>query len=83
MTYEEPQKYVYLEYLDEIPENTDVPEPPLLRCSERERKQTEFYGQWSNVTDIKEPTSVSETQTNEKWLDAMEKEIDPLTMYEN
>jgi len=74
----EPQKYVYLEYSDEIPENANVPKPPLLRCSERERKQTELYGQRCNVTDIKEPISVSEAQTNEKWLDAMEKEIGSL-----
>jgi len=44
LTQEEPQKYVYLEYSDEIPENANVPEPPLLRHSEHERKQTEFYG---------------------------------------
>ena len=44
-TRDEPQKYVYLEYSDEIPENANVPEPPMLRHSERERKQTEFYGQ--------------------------------------
>ena len=27
------------------------------------------------MTDIKEPKSVSEAQTNQKWLDAMENEI--------
>jgi len=67
-----------LEYSDEIPENANVPKPPLLRRSERERKQTEFYGQRCNVTDIKEPTSVSEAQINEKQLDTMEKEIGSL-----
>ena len=36
-----------------------------MRRSERERKQTEFYGQRCNVTNVKEPKSVSEAQTNQ------------------
>ena len=64
---------MYLEYSDEPSDTTSSTEPPLLRRSERERRQTDFYGQRCNVTDIKEPKSVSEAQTNQKWLDAMEK----------
>ena len=74
----EPKKYVCLEYLDEPTDTTTSSEPPLLRRSEHERKQTEFYGQRCNVTDFKEPKSVSEAQTNQKWLDAMENEIGSL-----
>ena len=77
-TQHEPRKYVYLEYSDEPSDTTSSTEPPLLRRSERERRQTEFYGQRCNVTDIKEPKSVSEAQTNQKWLDAMKKEIGSL-----
>ena len=76
----EPKKFVCLEYSDEAIDtnNIPVPEPPLPRRSERERKQTEFYGQRCNVTDIKEPKSVSEAQANQKWLEAMENEIGSL-----
>ena len=77
-TQHEPKKYVYLEYSDEQTDATNSPEPLMLRRSERERKQTEFYGQRCNVADIKEPTSVSEAQTNQNWLDAMKKEVDSL-----
>ena len=77
-TQHEPRKYVYLEYSDEPLDTTSSTEPPLLRRSERERRQTDFYGERCNVTDIKEPKSVSEAQTNQKWLDAMEKEIGSL-----
>ena len=74
----EPKKYACLEYSDKPTDTTTSSEPPLLRRSERERKQTELYGQRCNVTDFKEPKSVSEAQTNHKWLDAMENEIGSL-----
>ena len=74
----EPRKYVYLEYPDEPLDTTSSTEPLLLRRSERERRQTDFYGERCNVTDIKEPKSVSEAQTNQKWLNATEKEIGSL-----
>jgi len=61
--------YVYLEYSDEPLETAYSlqPEPPLIRQhSEHVRKQTEFYEHWSNVTEIKEPKSVSEAQANQQ-----------------
>ena len=48
------------------------------RHSEWVRKQIEFYGYQCNVTDIKEPKSVSEAQANQIWADAMKNEIDSL-----
>ena len=77
------QKHVYLEYSDEPLETTDLPEslpesPLPRRYSERERKQTKFYGYRCNVTDINEPKSVSEAQANQKWADTMKNEMDSL-----
>jgi len=69
---------VRLEYSDEPIKNTNVPKPPLLRRSEHERKQIEFYRQRCNITNVKEPKSVSEAQTNQEWLEAMENEIEYL-----
>ena len=89
-TQQEAQKYVCLEYSDEpaetvglpesLPESPEsLPEPPLpRRHSERERKQTEFYGHRCNLTDIKEPKSISEAKENQQWVDAMENEIQSL-----
>ena len=67
-----------LEYSDEAIDTTYLPEPPIPRHSEHERKQTEFHGQRCNVTDIKEPKSDSEAQANLKWLEAMENKIGSL-----
>ena len=80
-TQQEPQKYVHLECTDEPLETPDspepLPEPPQqLHCSERERKQTEFYGHRCSVTDITEPKSITEAQMNHRWADAMKHEID-------
>ena len=81
-TQQEPQKYVCLEYSEEPLEMVDSseslpPEPPLSRRnSEHHRKQTEFYGQRCNITDIKEPKSISEAQENQHWANAMKNEID-------
>ena len=54
-TQHEPKKYVYLKYSDESTDATNSSKPPLLIHSEHERKQTEFYGQRCNVTDVKAP----------------------------
>ena len=43
----------------------------------RENK-LEFYGQRCNITDIKEPKSISEAQENQHWINAMINEIDSL-----
>ena len=82
-TQREPQKYVHLECTDDPLEMADPPEPlpespQPWRHSERERKQTEFYGHRCNVTDITEPTSVNEAQADHRWADAMRHEIDSL-----
>ena len=50
-----------------------------VRCSERERRQPDFYGYSSSLTSVKEPQSVREALTSPKWVnDAMRTEIDSL-----
>ena len=71
----EPQPLVYLEYSDE-PSETIEPSVPAVRQSERERRQTGFYGFRCNLSDVKEPKSVSDALTNQEWVDAMKAEID-------
>jgi len=56
-------KFVYLEHSDEPIDTNNL---PWARRSECERKQIKVYGQRWNVTDIKEPKSVSEAQTSQK-----------------
>ena len=57
-------------------ESTETEEPrvPAVRRSERTRKQTDFYGVWCNVSDVREPKSVDDALTNQHWLDAMKAE---------
>ena len=56
-----------------------LPEPPLPQHhSEHQKKHTEFYVYQCNMTDIKEPKSVSNTQANQNWADAMRNEINSL-----
>ena len=73
----EPQPLVYLECSDE-PSETIEPSVPVVRRSERERRQTDFYGYQCNLSDVKEPKSVSDALTNQEWVDAMKAEIDSL-----
>ena len=73
----EPQPLVYLECSDE-PSETIEPSVPVVRQSERERRQTNFYGYQCNLSDVKEPKSVSDALTNQEWVDAMKAEIDSL-----
>lgn len=73
----EPQPLVYLECSDE-PSETIEPSVPVVRQSERERRQTDFYGYQCNLSDVKKPKSVSDALTNQEWVDAMKAEIDSL-----
>ena len=73
----ETQPLVYLEYSDESSETVE-PSIPVVRQSERERRQTDFYGFRCNLSDVKEPRSVSDALTSQEWVDAMEAEIDSL-----
>ena len=68
---------IYLEYSDESSETVE-PSIPVVRRSERERRQTDFYGFRCNLSDVKEPRSVSDALTSQEWVDAMEAEIDSL-----
>ena len=73
----ETQRHVYLEYSDE-PSETVEPPVSILRRSERERRQPDYYGYQCNISDVKEPKSVSDALTNQAWDDAMKTEIDSL-----
>ena len=73
----EQQPLVYLECSDE-PSETIEPLEPVVRRSECERRQTDFYGYQCNLSDVKEPKSVSDALTNQDWVDAMKGEIDSL-----
>ena len=61
-------------------ESTETEEPcvPAVRRSERTRKQTDFYGVWCNMSDVREPKSVDDALTNQHWLDAMKVEYNSL-----
>ena len=74
---QETQRHVYLEYSDE-PSETVEPPVSILRRSERERRQPDYYGYQCNLSDVKEPKSVSDALTNQAWVDAMKTEIDSL-----
>ncbi len=80
----EPQKSVYLEYSDENTETTssdsetaDTPEP-VLRRSDRERRQPNYYGHRCTLADVKEPSCVRDALEKQEWLDAMQTEADSL-----
>ena len=73
----ESEPLVYLEYSHE-PLETTGPSVPAVRRSERERRQTDFYGFQCNLSDVKEPKSVSDALTNQEWIAAMRTEIDSL-----
>ena len=73
----EPEPLVYLECSDEHSETAE-PSVPTVRRSEREKKQTNYYGFRCNFSGVKEPMSVSDALTNQEWADAMKAEIDSL-----
>ena len=66
---------MYLECSGE-PSEAVQPSAPAVRRSERERRQTDFYGVRCNMSDVREPKSVSDALTNQEWVDAMKAEID-------
>ena len=76
-TQKEPQLLVYLKCSDE-PLETVEPSILAVRRSERERRQTHFYGFRCNLSDVKAPKSVNNALTNVQWVDAMKAEIDSL-----
>jgi len=71
------KRWVFLELSDEP---SEVVEPPVRteRRSERETRPPEFYGYHCNLSQVKEPKSVSEALTSPEWVDAMRAEIDSL-----
>ena len=79
-TQKETEPLVYLEYSDE-PSEAAEPSVSAVRRSEREKRQTDFYGFRYNFSGVKEPKSVSHALTNQEWADAMKAEIDSL--YDN
>ena len=82
---EEPERRVYLEYSDEPletvdpPEATDPPAPPSRR-SGRVRTHPDYYGFQCSTgeSEVKEPKSVSDALKSQKWVNAMQSEIDSL-----
>ena len=68
---------MYLKCSDE-PLETVEPLIPAVRQSESERRQTNFYDFWHNLSDVKEPKSVNNAPTNQQWVNAMQAEIDSL-----
>ena len=77
LSQQEPQRHVYLEYSDE-PSETVEPPVSIPRRSGRERRYPDYYGYQCNLSDVKEPNSVSDALTSQVWADAMKTEIDSL-----
>lgn len=71
---------------DEVPTEdtvTDEATEPVLRRSGRERRRPDYYREQANLANgqLMEPTTVEEALAStdkEKWLDAMEKEMESL-----
>ena len=82
------KRYVEFNYSsdDEVPTEdtvTDEATKPVLRRSGRERRRPDYYREQANLANgqLMEPTTVEEALAStdkEKWLDAMEKEMESL-----
>ena len=82
------ERYVEFNYSsdDEVPTEdtaTDEATEPVLRRSGRERRRPDYYREQANLANgqLMEPTTVEEALAStdkEKWLDAMEKEMESL-----
>ena len=56
----EEKRYVQLELSNDEETVTDDPPEPVLRRSERERRQPNYYGVWTSVPNPKELTTVND-----------------------
>ena len=70
-------------YLSEEEPAADETAEPVLRRSERERRQPDHYGEWLGIANdnVKEPATVKEALDNSdkaEWMSAMKKEMKPL-----
>ena len=72
-----PQCPVCLEFPDEP---TEAVEPPVrtVRRSDRQTMPPDFYGYHCNLSQVKEPKSITDALTTREWIDAMQTEIDSL-----
>ena len=73
----EPQRSVCLEFPDEPTEEVESP-VRTVRRSDRQTRPPDFYGYQCNLSQVKEPKSISDALTTREWVDAMQAEIDSL-----